>query len=209
LDDLRTPQSKIGEEGNEVYSKREAGPWKGSFATVTLARWRGIKVALKRIPHLEWTEEERSIFRMELSIFSRLAHPHIVQFLGVCADLRPMAIVTEYCSGGTLLDQFALIRHGMKGQMPLGKAIEIAFAVVSALEYVHGRKPLSLVHRDLKPDNILFTGHGEVKLTDFGLSRVILNRSLVRGPNLPPSPALFTLNTPPTDTGSRLTYLSG
>ena len=75
LDDLRTPQSKIGEEGNEVYSKREAGPWKGSFATVTLARWRGIKVALKRIPHLEWTEEERSIFRMELSIFSRLAHP--------------------------------------------------------------------------------------------------------------------------------------
>ena len=77
MDDLRTPQSKIGEEGNEVYSKREAGPWKGSFATVTLARWRGIKVALKRIPHLEWTEEERSIFRMELSIFSRLAHPHI------------------------------------------------------------------------------------------------------------------------------------
>ena len=71
--------------------------WKGSFAEVTLAYWRGLKVALKRIPHLEWTQEERSIFKMELSIFSRLAHPHIVQFLGVCTDLQPMAIVTEYC----------------------------------------------------------------------------------------------------------------
>ena len=100
-----------GEEGgNEFYQKRLVGPWQGSFATVSLAYWRGLKVALKRIPHMEWSEEERSIFKMELSIFSRLAHPHIVQFLGVCTDLHPMAIVTEYCSGGTLLDQFALIR---------------------------------------------------------------------------------------------------
>lgn len=89
-----------------------------------------------------------------------------------------MAIVTEYCAGGTLLDQFALIRHGVKGQMPLAKALEVCFAITSALEYVHSRKPLSMVHRDLKPDNILFTEHGEVKLTDFGLSRVIINRSL-------------------------------
>ena len=56
--------------------------WKGSFAEVTLANWRGIKVALKRIPHLEWTQDEKIIFKLELSIFSRLAHPHIVQFLG-------------------------------------------------------------------------------------------------------------------------------
>jgi hypothetical protein len=152
--------------------------WKGSFAEVTLANWRGIKVALKRIPHLEWTQDEKIIFKLELSIFSRLAHPHIVQFLGVCTDLRPMAIVTEYCAGGTLLDQFAMIRHGMKGQMPLGKAVDICFAIVSALEYVHNRKPLSMVHRDLKPDNILFTSHGDIKLTDFGLSRVIINRNL-------------------------------
>lgn len=160
------------------YAKRVAGPWKGSFATVTLAYWRGLKVAIKRVPHLEWSDEEISIFKMELSIFSRLAHPHIVQFLGVCTDLQPMAIVTEYCAGGTLLDQFALIRHGVKGQMPLAKALEVCFAITSALEYVHSRKPLSMVHRDLKPDNILFTEHGEVKLTDFGLSRVIINRSL-------------------------------
>ncbi|QDZ18663.1 dual specificity protein kinase [Chloropicon primus] len=179
--DLRNMKSRgEGDEEieNEYYRKRVDGPWKGSFATVTLAYWRGLKVALKRIPHLDWSEEEISIFKMELSIFSRLAHPHIVQFLGVCTDLQPMAIVTEFCSGGTLLDQFALIRHGMKGQMPLGKALEVAFAIVSALEYVHSRKPLSMVHRDLKPDNILFTGHGEVKITDFGLSRVIINRSL-------------------------------
>ena len=152
--------------------------WKGSFAEITLAYWRGVKVALKRIPHLKWTEDEKIIFRLELSIFSRLAHPHIVQFLGVCTELEPMAIVTEYCSGGTLLDQFALIRRGMKGQMPLGKAVDIMTAVASGLEYVHNRKPLSMVHRDLKPDNILFTEHGVVKLTDFGLSRVIINRSL-------------------------------
>ncbi len=76
--------------------------WRGSFAEVTLAYWRGLKVALKRIPHLEWTQEERSIFKMELSIFSRLAHPHIVQFLGVCTDLQPMALVTEYCRSADL-----------------------------------------------------------------------------------------------------------
>mmetsp|Transcript_8772 Transcript_8772/g.16263 ORF Transcript_8772/g.16263 Transcript_8772/m.16263 type:complete len:543 (+) Transcript_8772:423-2051(+) len=177
LNDLRNLKEKKREEGDESPPAKEL-KWKGSFAEVTVAHWRGITVALKRIPHLEWTDEEKSIFKMELSIFSRLAHPHIVQFLGVCTELQPMAIVTEYCSGGTLLDQFALIRHGVKGQMPLAKAVEVCFAIVSALEYVHNRQPLSMVHRDLKPDNILFTEHGEVKLTDFGLSRVIINRSI-------------------------------
>ena len=40
------------------YAKRMAGPWKGSFATVTLAYWRGLKVAIKRVPHLEWSDGE-------------------------------------------------------------------------------------------------------------------------------------------------------
>ena len=69
--------------------------WRGAFAEVTVARWRGLRVALKRVPHEDWDPEEQAVFRMELGIMSKLAHPHIVQFYGVCADLRPMALVTE------------------------------------------------------------------------------------------------------------------
>jgi len=152
--------------------------WVGSFAEVTLAKWRGVTVALKRVPHEDWDLEEQAIFRMELSIMSRLAHPHIVQFLGVCTELKPMAIVTEYCSGRTLLDKFAPIRHAIRAPMPINRAIEIALAIASGMEYLHNIKPFALVHRDLKPDNVLFTEYGEVKITDFGLSRVIINRNI-------------------------------
>lgn len=168
--DISLKQLKI------VTEDKDKKVFRGSFAEVSLAYWRGIQVALKKVPHDNWDPEEQAIFRMELSIMSKLAHPHIVQFLGVCTDMSPMAIVTEYCSGGTLLDQLAMIRHHMKGPMPLNKALDIAFAIASGMEYLHNRKPLALVHRDLKPDNILLTEHGSVKITDFGLSRAIINR---------------------------------
>ena len=83
----------------------------------------------------------------------------------------------QFCAGGTLLDRFALIRTGLKPRMSTAGALEVAYAVASAMEYLHCRKPMALVHRDLKPDNILFNAHNEVKITDFGLSRVILNRT--------------------------------
>lgn len=169
---LISSQDLVFEDGESVQSKLG----EGSFGVVLLGRWHGVPVAVKKVPHEDWDAEERAIFRMELSVMSQLAHPNIVQFLGVCASIP--AIVTEYCGGGTLLHLFSGIREGNRGPLPYGQAYSIALGIAWGMEYLHNRKPMGLIHRDLKPDNILFTQDKEVKITDFGLSRAIVNRAL-------------------------------
>lgn len=169
---LISTQDLVFEDGESVHSKLG----EGSFGVVLLARWHGVPVAVKKVPHEDWDAEEKVIFRMELSVMSQLAHPNIVQFLGVCASIP--AIVTEFCGGGTLLHLFAGVREGKRGPLPYAQAYAIALGIAWGMEYLHNRKPLALIHRDLKPDNILFTQDKEVKITDFGLSRVIVNRAL-------------------------------
>jgi serine/threonine protein kinase len=143
-----------------IYKKKLLG--EGSFANVYLAKWREITVVVKIFNNF-CLEEKKFLIERELDIMTKLHHPNIVQILGYIED--PFMLVLEYIPNGDLL-KFNENWHWFS------KKIKIAVNCLQALAYLHNRKPNSLIHRDIKPQNILITNSGVAKITDFGLSRL-------------------------------------
>ena len=115
----------------------------------------GREVALKILPASFAQDAERMArFEREAKVLASLNHPHIAQIYGI----EERALVMEWVEGETL-----------KGPLPLATALEYARQVADALEAAHEK---GVVHRDLKPGNIMVTPAGAVKVLDFGLARV-------------------------------------
>jgi len=101
-------------------------------------------------------------FLAEASLAGKLNHPHIVEILDAVAEPDHSYVVMEYVAGPTL-DAYSDVTN----LLPLGKVVEIIFKCIRALEYAfqHG-----VIHRDIKPGNILLSASGETKVSDFGAS---------------------------------------
>ncbi len=101
-------------------------------------------------------------FLAEASLAGKLNHPHIVDILDAVAEPDHSYLVMEYVAG-TALDAHA----DVSSLLPLDKVVEIIFKCIRALEYAfqHG-----VIHRDIKPGNILLSAAGETKVSDFGAS---------------------------------------
>lgn len=114
---------------------------------------------------LQFTQENLKGFIKEASTAFRLRHPHIVQLLsfGISADDTPYLIM-DYASNGTLRE-----RHPKGTQLPLDIVLSYLLPLASALQYAHDRR---VVHRDVKPENVLIGPVGEVLLSDFGIAVV-------------------------------------
>jgi len=110
-------------------------------------------------------EEFRRRFRREAASAAGLVHPHIVAVYGSGDAAGRYFITMEYVAGGTLHD---LLRR--RGPLPEADALRIAAEVADALAYAHDR---GVVHRDIKPHNILLTPDGDVKVADFGIARTL------------------------------------
>jgi eukaryotic-like serine/threonine-protein kinase len=102
----------------------------------------------------------------EAKILADVAHPNVVLLLdsGKTPSGRPF-VVLEYVDGPSLHD---LLAKAKKKKLATDAALAIASGICAALEHVHGR---GVVHRDVKPGNVLFTKAGEVKLIDFGIAQ--------------------------------------
>jgi mitogen-activated protein kinase kinase kinase 7 len=135
---------------------------RGAFGVVSRARWRNLDVAVKLIE----TESERKAFITELKQLSRINHPHIVKLYGACTK-QPVCLVMEYAEGGSLYN----VLHGASPVPKYTAAHAISWALQCArgVEYLHAMKPKALIHRDLKPPNLLLINGGTVlKICDFG-----------------------------------------
>ncbi|KAI0241093.1 Mitogen-activated protein kinase kinase kinase 7 [Lamellibrachia satsuma] len=137
---------------------------RGAFGVVSRATWRGYDVAVKQIE----TESERKAFITELKQLSRVCHPAIVKLYGACTQLpSPVCLVMEYAEGGSLYN----VLHGADSQpsYTAAHAMSWCLQVATGVEYLHGMRPKALIHRDLKPPNLLLINCGtELKICDFG-----------------------------------------
>jgi hypothetical protein len=145
---------------------RECGA--GGMGTVFLARHRvregtfAVKV-LK--PSLAGSHGLRQRFEQEARLGIGLSHPAIVDVVDLVVDGDRMALVMEYVSGETLLDR--LRRLGRPLSWP--EARDILRPMLQAMAYAHNT---GVVHRDLKPGNVLLAADGAVKVTDFGIAHL-------------------------------------
>jgi predicted Ser/Thr protein kinase len=138
----------------------------GGMSSVFRARDRLLDrhVALK-VLHAQYAGDEEYVerFRHEARAVAQLSHPHIVTVIDRGVDGRRQFIVFEYVDGENLKD---LVRRS--GRLPVRRAVELAYAVADGLAFAHAQ---GLVHRDVKPQNVLLDDEGEVKVTDFGIAR--------------------------------------
>ena len=139
---------------------------RGAFGVVLAGRHRqlGRRVAIKQLPRSYSAHPEvRHRFSAEAKILASLDHPHIVPIFDYVEHGGLCVLVMELLPGGTVRQ-----RQG-QGLGPKA-ACAIALAACAALDYAHQR---GVLHRDVKPDNLLFTSGGLLKVTDFGIARVV------------------------------------
>ena len=155
-----------------------------SSCHIYTAMWRNRKVILKLIKADRVNSSVAvSEFETEVSVLSRLNHGNIVRYLG--SGFKPRRfIVLEYLEGGTLANVLGMCpdnsrwrngrRNGRKKFTYL-QSLNLVRSLASAMNYLHMKwhGSVSVVHRDLKPDNIGFTSNGILKVFDFGLCACI------------------------------------
>lgn len=153
----------------------------GGFSTVYLAHFPSSGLAAVKI-HSS-SERLKRVFKQELDILLHLHHENIVKLLGYSDDRDEGVLVFEYVPNGTLQEKL----HGAKNERIISwkSRMAVAFQLAKAIEYLHEKCTLHIVHGDIKSSNILLDDHLNCKLCDFGsakmgFSSTVLPRSSMR-----------------------------
>jgi len=145
--------------------------------------WRGTKVVCKTArmlptediedPCSSATPAEKELVR-EIQLLSTMRHPDLVLFLGACVEHSPPFLITEFMEGGDL-ERYYRARSSQSGspyRPPGRKLLRWTSAVARALAFLHeASRPI--IHRDLKPLNLLLNSSEDLKVTDFGISKLM------------------------------------
>lgn len=130
-------------------------------------------------PHLA-SEDEKKRFLQEAHFLKMLKHAHILPIIEAGIQDDVPYLIVEYASGGSLKD---ILRKQTSKPLPMNQIIAILRQVGMALHYMHFKK---VVHRDLKPDNILFDVDGKTLLADLGIAVILEKTGLVDTTGTPP-----------------------
>ncbi|NXX21189.1 STK36 kinase, partial [Podargus strigoides] len=144
----------------------------GSFGRVYKGRRKHSAqvVALKFIPKVGRSEKELKNLQREIEIMRGLHHPNIIQMLDSFETDKEVVVVTDYAEG----ELFQILEDD--GSLPEDQVQTIAAQLVSALYYLHSHR---ILHRDMKPQNILLGKDGIIKLCDFGFARAMSIHTMV------------------------------
>eukprot|EP00179_Madagascaria_erythrocladioides_P025977 CAMPEP_0198327354 /NCGR_PEP_ID=MMETSP1450-20131203/14641_1 /TAXON_ID=753684 ORGANISM="Madagascaria erythrocladiodes, Strain CCMP3234" /NCGR_SAMPLE_ID=MMETSP1450 /ASSEMBLY_ACC=CAM_ASM_001115 /LENGTH=825 /DNA_ID=CAMNT_0044031395 /DNA_START=242 /DNA_END=2719 /DNA_ORIENTATION=+ len=156
----------------------------GGFGEVYKAKFQQEMVAVKTLQKVEDDDPQAVIaeFMVEMKLMSKLKHANVVTFIGACIHPPNLAIVLEFMPGGSLYRAIHRRRRNHLGPFPLLKTLWIAYGIAKGMEYLHAQYPV-IIHRDLKSPNILLGSNvHEVKVTDFGLSRLRVATYVNTGP---------------------------
>lgn len=158
---------------DKQFSEWEIPPWdivierdkligEGQFGKVYLANWKETLVVAK-IMNENIKSEKKKLFINEFDNLSKAHHPNIVQLLGYIED--PFIIVMEY------LPNKDLLYYINNKKLKYVQKINICLDILKGLNYIHTRRPQYIIHRDVKPQNIVLSKSGKAKISDFGLSK--------------------------------------
>lgn len=139
----------------------------GSYGEVFHADLNGTEVAVKRFLDQDLTGDALVQFKCEVEIMLRLRHPNVVLFMGAVTRPPNLSILTEYLPRKSL---YRLL-HNPSHHIDERRRIRMAFDVAKGMNYLHTSHP-TIVHRDLKSPNLLVDRNWNVKVCDFGLSRL-------------------------------------
>ena len=139
---------------------------RGGYGTVYLARDEALQIerAVKVLhPSLVADPQFIERFREEARLVAQLKHEHIVKVFYMDEEQGHIYLAMEFLAGGSLKDVL-----GRDGALPYARAVAIFRQITRALDYAHGK---NLVHRDVKPGNILLDADGKAYLSDFGFAK--------------------------------------
>src|SRR3954470_13170851 len=134
---------------------------------ITLERQVAVKLMHREIAS---DSDQLERFRREARSVAQLSHPHIVGVIDAGEEDGRPYIVLEYVEGETLKERIRRM-----GRLPIDEAIAYAIEIARALGAAHARQ---IVHRDIKPQNVLVDGEGSAKVTDFGIARSLQEEGL-------------------------------
>jgi serine/threonine-protein kinase len=175
-DDVRSPLSP-GLAGTVLSGryKLDSKLGSGGMSTVylahdeTLERWVAVKLLHREISD---QPDQLERFRREARAVAQLSHPNVVSVIDAGEDGGHPYIVFEYVSGETLKQRIDRL-----GRLPLDEAAAYAIETGRGLAAAHARK---LIHRDVKPQNVLIDAEGRAKVTDFGIARSLESDGLTK-----------------------------
>lgn len=179
---------------NKTFGEWEIPPWnlliykekcigKGQFGEVYMASWNKTQVVAKVVnPNL--SNSKKYLFIQEFDVLTKIHHPNVVQVLGYVAE--PFVIVMEYLPNGELLSYISKIGVSQK------KKLNICLDILRAFAYLHNRRPNIVIHRDIKPQNVVMSASGRAKIADFGLSRLFKNDDFICTTDTDVKPLDFT-----------------
>ncbi|XP_058000499.1 serine/threonine-protein kinase EDR1 isoform X2 [Hevea brasiliensis] len=145
----------------------------GSYGEVYHADWNGTEVAVKKFLDQDFSGAALAEFKREVRIMRRLRNPNVVLFMGAVTRPPNLSIITEFLPRGSLYR----ILHRPHCQIDEKRRIKMALDVARGMNCLHTSTP-TIVHRDLKSPNLLVDKNWNVKVCDFGLSRLKHNTFL-------------------------------
>jgi len=139
----------------------------GRHRSDTIAERQGGDVAIK-VMHTQFARNPdfQARFEREASLGLKLDHPGIVKVHDLVVDAGTLALVMEHVEGRSLAD----VIGKEVGPIPWSRAWPMFEQLLSAVEYAHGQ---GVIHRDLKPDNVIVGADGRLKILDFGIAKVV------------------------------------
>ncbi|KAG2374413.1 hypothetical protein C9374_010697 [Naegleria lovaniensis] len=162
----------------------------GANGVVYLAKWNNTQVAIKSLKtdtcstssierdNTNIVELEEFIdssvheFEKEAMIMSSLRHPNIVFFYGIIVSEERKFMVVEFMNGGSLESLIGKLKTGRR-MLNLIQKVSILCDIANGMHYLHSLKPKLILHRDLKPGNILLDDRDRCKVCDFGLAKMM------------------------------------
>ncbi|XP_064631999.1 serine/threonine-protein kinase B-raf-like isoform X5 [Lineus longissimus] len=145
----------------EIITSHRIGS--GSFGTVYRGHWHG-PVAIKRLNVTDPTEAQMQAFKNEVAVLRKTRHVNVLLFMGWTSKPQ-LAIVTQWCEGSSLYKHL----HVLETKFEMIQLIDIARQTAQGMDYLHAK---SIIHRDMKSNNIFLHDDLTVKIGDFGLATV-------------------------------------